>query len=61
MYIEGIDLLDETPILDIKPYVSYCDAFPNIRCGYVNEIEETQELEVDVFGKNRPGLRKPES
>ncbi|CDN09697.1 MAG: tRNA (N6-threonylcarbamoyladenosine(37)-N6)-methyltransferase TrmO [Richelia sp.] len=61
LYIEGIDLLDETPILDIKPYVTYCDAFPNIRCGYVNDIEETKELEVDVYGKNRPGFINPES
>ena len=30
IYVQGIDLLDGTPILDIKPYVPYCDAFP--RC-----------------------------
>jgi tRNA-Thr(GGU) m(6)t(6)A37 methyltransferase TsaA len=51
--VEGIDLLDATPVLDIKPYVSYCDAFTNIKCGYVHEMEDTQEMEVDVFGKDR--------
>src|SRR6185437_11868823 len=26
--VRGVDLLDGTPILDIKPYVPYADAFP---------------------------------
>ncbi|MEA5573100.1 tRNA (N6-threonylcarbamoyladenosine(37)-N6)-methyltransferase TrmO [Calothrix sp. UHCC 0171] len=51
LHVEGIDLLDQTPILDIKPYVSYCDAFPDARCGYVSEMEKAREHEVDVFGK----------
>ncbi|MEM7555877.1 MAG: tRNA (N6-threonylcarbamoyladenosine(37)-N6)-methyltransferase TrmO [Cyanobacteria bacterium P01_A01_bin.84] len=52
LYVEGIDLLDQTPVLDIKPYVSYCDAFSDAKCGYVSEIEESCEYEIDVFGKN---------
>ncbi len=28
LYISGIDLLDGTPVLDIKPYVPYADALP---------------------------------
>ncbi len=54
LYVEGIDLLDNTPVLDIKPYVSYCDAFPDAKCGYVDEIEETSQHEIDVFGKTNP-------
>eukprot|EP00397_Hematodinium_sp_SG-2012_P056577 GEMP01069962.1.p2 GENE.GEMP01069962.1~~GEMP01069962.1.p2 ORF type:complete len:168 (-),score=26.16 GEMP01069962.1:740-1201(-) len=27
--VTGIDLLDGTPIIDIKPYVPYCDSFPD--------------------------------
>ncbi len=30
------DLLDGTPILDIKPYVPAADAFPNARAGWVD-------------------------
>ena len=26
--IRGLDLIDGTPILDMKPYVAYCDSFP---------------------------------
>jgi tRNA-Thr(GGU) m(6)t(6)A37 methyltransferase TsaA len=52
LHVEGIDLLDQTPVLDIKPYVAYCDSFPDAQCGYVSEMEKAQELEEDVFGKN---------
>ena len=29
LWLSGIDLLDGTPVLDIKPYVPYADALPN--------------------------------
>jgi tRNA-Thr(GGU) m(6)t(6)A37 methyltransferase TsaA len=29
------DLLDGTPVLDVKPYVPYCDAHPRARAGWV--------------------------
>lgn len=31
------DLLDGTPVLDIKPYLPYCDAFPAARTGWLEE------------------------
>ena len=34
--VERIDLLDGTPILDIKPYVPYADAFPDARSGWID-------------------------
>lgn len=34
----GIDLLDGTPVLDIKPYVPYADAFPGAKAGWLDEI-----------------------
>ncbi len=36
--VRGIDLLDETPILDLKPYVPYADAFPNASAGWVDAL-----------------------
>ncbi len=54
LQVEGIDLLDQTPVLDIKPYVSYCDAFPEVHCGYVTEMEHQAEREPDIFGEHRP-------
>lgn len=35
----GADLMDGTPIYDIKPYVAYCDAHPEARSGFVDENE----------------------
>lgn len=39
IFIRGHDLLDGTPILDIKPYVPYADSFPNARAGWIDELE----------------------
>ena len=58
LHVEGIDLLDQTPILDIKPYVAYCDAFPQAHCGYVTEMEQARDHEEDVFGNHRPAVQK---
>ncbi len=34
------DLIDGTPIFDVKPYVSAYDAFPASRAGWIDAIEE---------------------
>ena len=34
LHIKGIDLIDGTPVLDIKPYLSYADSLPQAQCGY---------------------------
>lgn len=33
----GVDLLDGTPVLDIKPYLPYADAIPDARAGFAPE------------------------
>lgn len=38
--IEESDLLDGSPILDIKPYISYADSFPNSNAGWLEGIEK---------------------
>lgn len=40
LIVRGLDLIDGTPVLDIKPYVPYCDAFPESAAGWVDELEE---------------------
>lgn len=37
IYIKGADLMDGTPIYDIKPYVAYADCHPEARCGFVDQ------------------------
>lgn len=34
----GLDLLDDTPIIDIKPYVPAFDSFPAARAGWLDQI-----------------------
>lgn len=36
--VRGIDLLDGTPVLDLKPYLPYADAFPEARAGWIDTI-----------------------
>lgn len=37
LIVSGADLLSGTPILDIKPYISYTDSHPDARCGFADE------------------------
>lgn len=34
LFVSGADLLDGTPVLDIKPYVPYVDSIANARAGF---------------------------
>lgn len=51
--VRGVDLLDGTPILDIKPYVPYADAFGHSRAGWIDEIDAAQGRH------SAPGPRRP--
>lgn len=35
--VKGLDIIDSTPILDIKPYLAHCDSIPDARNGYSPE------------------------
>ena len=47
IYVRGADLMDGTPIYDIKPYVAYADAHPDARSGFVDKTE-WQPLQVEL-------------
>ena len=34
LIINGADMIDDTPIIDIKPYVAYSDALPDAQSGF---------------------------
>lgn len=40
IYVIGADLMDGTPIYDIKPYIRYADSRPDSVCGYADEIPQ---------------------
>jgi tRNA-Thr(GGU) m(6)t(6)A37 methyltransferase TsaA len=45
IHIKGADLLDQTPVLDIKPYVPYSDSIADAKGGFTEQIKE-QKLTV---------------
>lgn len=40
LYITGADLVDGTPIYDIKPYIPYADSHPDARGGFAQQAPE---------------------
>lgn len=38
LHVQGADLVDGTPILDIKPYLPYCDAKSHARGGFTDGL-----------------------
>ena len=49
MIIENLDLLDGTPILDIKPYVGEFDDRTEIRTGWMAAARRCRERADDRF------------
>lgn len=50
--VSGADLMDGTPIYDIKPYIPYTDSHPGARAGFTDttgwkesEVEFSEELQ----------------
>ncbi|MBR5527448.1 MAG: tRNA (N6-threonylcarbamoyladenosine(37)-N6)-methyltransferase TrmO [Clostridia bacterium] len=37
LVVRGADLMDKTPIYDIKPYLSFTDSHPDAKCGFADE------------------------
>ena len=37
LYVDEADLLNGTPVIDIKPYIPMADAFPDAKAGWVEE------------------------
>ena len=47
VHVKGADLMDGTPIYDIKPYVVYADCHPDARCGFVDD-RKWAKLDVEI-------------
>ena len=47
IYVKGADLMDGTPIYDIKPYVVYADSHPEAKSGFVDQTS-WKSLEVEI-------------
>lgn len=47
IHVAGADLMDGTPIFDIKPYIPYSDCHPNATGGFTDTAEDFL-LDVDI-------------
>ncbi len=47
LIVSGVDMLDGTPIYDIKPYIPYADAHPDARGGFTDELSKGAQIQVD--------------
>jgi tRNA-Thr(GGU) m(6)t(6)A37 methyltransferase TsaA len=51
LIVSGADVLDGTPIYDIKPYLSFSDSHPDAKNGFA---EETKDYELEIVWTNLP-------
>lgn len=47
LYVSGADLMDGTPIYDIKPYLSYADSIPEAVGGFTDSAKK-RKVTVDI-------------
>jgi tRNA-Thr(GGU) m(6)t(6)A37 methyltransferase TsaA len=40
VYVEGVDVLNETPLLDIKPYVPEFEHTHDVRIGWLEQVKD---------------------
>jgi len=66
LQISGVDLLDETPVLDIKPYLTYADSLPQAVSGYAPQAPKPAgqlifsaeaEAQCQQYAQDYPQLR----
>ncbi len=44
IHFSQVDMLDGTPVLDIKPYVKHFDSRDNVRCGWLDKHFQDENI-----------------
>ncbi len=52
LYVSDVDILDQTPVIDIKPYVPAFDSHPGSKAGWLDEKEAGLERADGRFEKD---------
>jgi tRNA-Thr(GGU) m(6)t(6)A37 methyltransferase TsaA len=47
LHVQGVDMIDGTPVLDIKPYVPYSDAFADSGSGWLESKDPIPDYTVE--------------
>lgn len=53
LYIAELDILDQTPLLDIKPYITKADVFEVKRCGWLDKVWDEKTKADNRFYENK--------
>lgn len=66
IFISGSDILNDTPVVDIKPYLPYSDSFPDVSTGWVKTdlkniyqvkfIKKAKEKALELLEKEKTNL-----
>lgn len=56
LFVEDVDILDGTPVLDIKPFLPRCDVPEKPRGGWIDSISPALQQQ-----RGRRGYRKPDT
>lgn len=48
LYVRDLDLVDGTPVLDVKPYLPYADAFPEAGSGWLERRDPRRSWDVEL-------------
>lgn len=57
IYVRGADMMDMTPILDIKPYLPFTDSHPDALGGFTQQTSVIEPLTVNIDDATESRLR----
>ncbi len=63
IFVSGVDLLDGTPVLDLKPYIPFADSIPGANAGWAAEPIEKFPVEfttkaAEALARHEPRIRQ---
>jgi tRNA (adenine37-N6)-methyltransferase len=58
LHVEGVDLLDGTPVLDVKPYVPDVDAVPDASRGWLDDLADPTKPDHRDWRADKSGFAK---
>jgi len=64
IHVAGVDLIDGTPVLDIKPYIPYADSIPEANAGWASEpipryeVRFSAEADAEILKRDPHGEKK---
>lgn len=58
VHVSGVDLLDATPVLDIKPYLPYADSVPHALAGWAVDPIDRKKVHITPLAQKALALRE---